>query len=97
MAAIAFNCPRLRCPTLALRQAAPWLRKMSATSSAGRGMAQSCSRLGLVLLLLDQAKPVQRAHHLADRAGGHPGVKRSRVELGMAQRTRVIMHILPSH
>ena len=46
MAAIAFNCPRLRCPALALRQAAPWLRKMSATSSAGRGMAQGAQALG---------------------------------------------------
>src|SRR5512135_1143509 len=75
MAAIAFNCPRLRCPALALRQAAPWLRKILATSSAGRGMAQRRSSLGLVLLLLDQAKPVERAHHLADRAGGDPRVK----------------------
>ena len=47
MAAIAFNCPRLKCPALALRQAAPWLRKMSATSSAGRGMAPGGSGLGL--------------------------------------------------
>src|SRR5271166_4221963 len=39
MAAIAFNCPRLKYPALALRQAAPWLQKMSATSSMGRGMA----------------------------------------------------------
>ena len=39
IAAIAFNWPRLRCPASALRQAAPWVRKMSATSSAGRDMA----------------------------------------------------------
>ena len=44
MAAIAFNCPRLRCPALALRQAAP-LRKISATSSTGRGMA-ACGYAG---------------------------------------------------
>src|SRR5512147_1139041 len=80
IAAIAFNCPRLRCPALALRQAGPWLRKTSATSSAGR-MTRGGSSLGLVLLLLDQAEAVQRAHHLADRAGGHPRVKRRRVEL----------------
>ena len=46
MAAIAFNCPRLRCPALALRQAAPWLRKMSATSSAVRGMPQGAYASG---------------------------------------------------
>ena len=46
MAAIAFNWPRLTCPALALRQAAPWLRKISATSSAGRGMAQGAQALG---------------------------------------------------
>ncbi len=39
MAAIALSCPRLKCPALALRQAALWLRKISATSSTGRGMA----------------------------------------------------------
>ena len=89
MAAIAFNCPRLRCPALALRQAAPWLRKISATSSAGRDMARRLS-LGLVLLL-DQAKPVERAHHLADRAGGHARVERRRVELGVAEGPEVIM------
>src|SRR6516165_10489754 len=76
IAAIAFNWPRLTCPALAVRQAGPWLRKISATSSAGRGMAQGGSALGLVLLRLDQGKPVQGAHHLADRARGHPRIKR---------------------
>ena len=51
MAAIAFNWPRLTCPALALRQAAPWLRKISATSSAGRGMTRGGSSLGIILLL----------------------------------------------
>jgi len=41
--------------------------------------------LGLVLFLLDQAEPVQRAHHFADRAGGHARVKRRRVELRMSK------------
>src|SRR5271157_4578825 len=85
MAAIAFNCPRLRCPALALRQAAPWLRKMFATSSAVRDMPQGRLRLGLVLLLPDQAEPVQRAHYFADRACGDARVKRRRVELGVAE------------
>ena len=47
--------------------------------------------LGIILLLLHQAEPVQRAHHLADRGGGHPRVKRGGVELGMAEQPRVIM------
>jgi hypothetical protein len=40
MAAIALSWPRLRCPALAARQAAPWVRKMSATSSAGRAASE---------------------------------------------------------
>ncbi len=36
IAAIAFNWPRLTWPALALRQAGPWARKISATSKTGR-------------------------------------------------------------
>jgi len=39
MADITFNWSRLRCPALAERQADPWSRKISATSSAGCGIA----------------------------------------------------------
>ena len=39
MADITFNWSRLTCPALADRHAAPWSRKISATSSAGRGTA----------------------------------------------------------
>ena len=38
IALITFNWPRLTWPRLASRQAAPWSRKMSATSRAGRAM-----------------------------------------------------------
>ena len=38
MALITFVWSRLTCPALALRHAAPWSRKISATSSAGRDM-----------------------------------------------------------
>src|SRR6266566_2905146 len=41
MALITFIWSRLTCPALALRHAAPWSRKMSATSSAGRDTAVS--------------------------------------------------------
>ena len=37
------------------------------------------------LLFSIRRKPVQRAHHLADRAGGHARIKRRRVELGVAE------------
>ena len=39
MADITFSWSRLTCPALAERHAAPWSRKISATSSAGRDMA----------------------------------------------------------
>ena len=39
MADITFNWSRLTWPALAERHAAPWLRKISATSRAGRDMA----------------------------------------------------------
>ena len=38
MALITFSWSRLTCPALAERHAGPWSRKMSATSSAGRGI-----------------------------------------------------------
>ena len=39
MADITFNWPRLTWPALAERHAAPWSRKISATSSLGRDTA----------------------------------------------------------
>ncbi len=38
IADITFNWPRLTWPALALRQAGPWSRKISAISEAGRAM-----------------------------------------------------------
>src|SRR5271165_3381653 len=35
--------------------------------------------------LLKKRKPVERAHHLADRGGGHARVERGRVKLGVSQ------------
>jgi hypothetical protein len=40
-----------QCPALARRHAAPWSRKMSATSSAGRDMAAGCYAAGWSFLL----------------------------------------------
>ena len=39
MADITFNWSRLMCPALAARHAAPWSRKISATSSTARDIA----------------------------------------------------------
>jgi hypothetical protein len=51
----------------------------------GCGTAQGGSSLGLLFLALREGKPVQRAHHLADRGGGNARVKRRRVELGVSK------------
>ncbi len=49
-------------------------------------------RWRLVLLLRHQWRElVQRAHDLTDDVGGHMGVERRGVELGVPKRTRVIM------
>ena len=48
----------------------------------------------LVLLLRHQwREPVQRAHDLTDDVGGHLGVARRGVELGMSEQSRFIMHL----
>ena len=47
--------------------------------------------LGIVLLLLDEAEPVQGAHHLPDRAGSHPRVERCRIKLRVSEGPQVIM------
>jgi hypothetical protein len=39
---LTFIWPRLTCPALACHHAAPWSRKISATSSSGRDMAAGC-------------------------------------------------------
>ena len=51
IADITFNWPRLTWPRLASRQAAPWSRKMSATSRAGRDTSAVCYFGGSSFLL----------------------------------------------
>src|SRR5712671_1200543 len=46
---------------------------------------------GLVLLGPQRREAIERAHDLADRVGGDPRVERRGVELGVTQRSRVIM------
>src|SRR5215213_983311 len=79
MAAITLSWPRLMWPAWAARQAAPWVRKMSATSRAGWGMGLPSGRR------IRQRQMIERAHHGADELGGHPGVAGGGVELGMAE------------
>src|SRR6516164_8584456 len=91
IADIAFNWARLRCPALALRHSAPWGRKTSATSREGRATRPwSGGRRSLRQL---DVQPVQRTLDVADRVDGDAGVERGRLELGVAERTRVIMHL----
>ena len=84
MADIALSWPRLRCPAWAVRQAAPWRWKMSATSSEG-GSRPPGQASGLSRPVGSGAEPVERAHHGADRVGGDAGIKGGGVELGVSE------------
>jgi hypothetical protein len=52
---------------------------------------------GLVLLGPQRCEAIERAHDLADRVGGDARIERRGIELGVTQRTRVIMHLLLTH
>src|SRR5260221_1587612 len=83
IADITFNCSRLTWPALALRHAAPWRWKISATSSRGRDTRRALA--GRPDLLELERDVLQRAHDLADRLGGNPGIERRGVELGVPE------------
>src|SRR6266566_8106601 len=84
IADITFNWPRLIWPALALRHAAPWPRKMSATSSRERDTpGASGGRFGALLELARDA--IERAHDLPNGLGGDTCIERRGVELGMPQ------------
>src|SRR5437879_6739640 len=92
IADITLSWPRLTWPALALRQAGPWSRKMSATSRGGTGHDRRglCRRL---LLGCQRSEPIQRAHDRADHVGGHLRVERGRIELGMSEQNLDQTHI----
>jgi hypothetical protein len=46
---------------------------------------------GLTLLGPQRREAIERAHDLADRVGGDARVERCRLQLGMSERTRVIL------
>src|SRR5712671_4612398 len=86
IALMTFIWSRLTWPALARRHAAPWSRKISATSRAGRDMAAGrSSRLRRLATLPGRparlAQQVEWALDGRDHAGGHARVARRRVEL----------------
>src|SRR3979411_2150025 len=88
MADITFIWSRLTCPTLARRHAAPWSRKISDTSRAGRGMAPLRRQLVFPVLfgLLEGLRQqIERALDAGDHAGGDAGVARRRVQFVVTQ------------
>src|SRR5215204_3989848 len=77
--------PRLTWPALAVRQAAPWSRKMSATSRAGWGMSAGALGRRLVWLRPQRREPIERAHDHADGVGGDTRIERGGLELGVPE------------
>src|ERR1700748_135007 len=76
MADMTLSWPRLTWPARSRRHAAPWPRKISATSSAGRDKSRA---LRGRLHRRDQL--LERAGDLAERLEGDAGVERRRIEL----------------
>src|SRR3954447_1470491 len=85
MADMTLSWPRLTWPALAVRQAAPWSRKMSASSRAGRTMSACALCRRLVPLQPERRAPIERAHDRADGVGGDPRIKRRGLELGVPE------------
>src|SRR6516225_11059533 len=73
IADMTLSWPRLTWPAWEARQAGPRRRKMSATPTAGRDNGRASAG--------HLQQKIERARHLADRAGGDAGVERGRVEL----------------
>src|SRR5215470_4944100 len=76
IADITLSWPRLRWPAWARRHAAPWPRKISATSSGGRDKSR-----GLRGRLHRRDQLLERTGDLAQRLEGDAGIERRRVEL----------------
>src|SRR4029077_5786606 len=92
IALMTFIWPRLTWPALALRHAAPWSRKISATSSAGRDMAPLRRRLvfpallfGFLGLLARLRQKVERAFDAGDHAGSDAPIARRGVQFVVTQ------------
>src|SRR4029077_9958530 len=86
IADITFNWARLRWPALALRHAAPWARKTSATPGLRSGGRPMRRRLGGRRSAREvDAQPLERALDVADRVDGDAGVKSGGLQLGVAE------------
>src|SRR5713101_5824390 len=83
IADMTFIWPRLTWPALALRHAAPWARKTSATSRRGRPMRPRSG--GRRSAREVDAQPLQRAFDVADRVDGDAGIERGRLQLGVSE------------
>src|SRR5271166_3597717 len=86
IALITFNWSRLAWPRLVSRHAGPCSRRMSATSSTGRTMADgaiapAALSVSLRLPVTRRAQARERALDLGDESCRHAGVARRRVEL----------------
>ncbi len=75
MADITLSWPRLRWSALARRQAAPWARKMSATSSLSRGMTPAQAGCLTVILRCSSGLLTARRVVLATRAVARGGIE----------------------
>ena len=84
IADMTFSWARLTWPALALRHAAPWARKTSATSRR-RGRAMRPRSGGRRSAREVDAQPLQRALDVADRVDGDAGVERGRLQLGVSE------------
>src|SRR5262249_29717856 len=87
-----FSWPRLTRPRLASRQAAPWSRKISATSRAGRTITPALLRW-LRFGGFRQGEPVERAHDGSQYVGGDVRIARGRLQFGMAEKHLDNTHI----
>src|SRR5713226_280132 len=77
MADMTFNWSRLTWPALARRHAGPWARKISATSSGGRGKASRVLRRWSH----PRDEMFERAGDLAERLEGDARIERGGIEL----------------
>src|SRR6516165_9019705 len=81
IALITFNWSRLTWPRLSSRQACPWSRKISATSSSGLPTAVGGLRRRRLLLL--QGQMLERACDLSQQVGGDLGIFGGGFQLGV--------------
>src|SRR4249919_1314090 len=81
IAVITRRWARLRCAVLAARQAAPWRRKISATSSFERDIAGASVRRCRC-----HVQEFERALYLPDQVGGNAGVAHGRLDVPMPER-----------